>query len=147
MNQNRTLYHVRHRDILEGEAYKAKKWKVYPRVPKDRMDGEDDSTPRICFAPTVEKCLMAVIGWDMPVEKWKMRPYHLSVYAYTSDQWVKPTEEQVPDQHITVEHWLTSPCTMRYIGVVEWIGGMSSTEFYVKGTTEEGNHFCYVDLF
>ena len=146
MNQERTLYHVRHRDILEGKAYKAKKWKVNPRIPSNRMDGEDDSTPRICFAPSIEKCLLGITGYGS-ICRYSLNDCRLSAYAYTSDQWVKPTEEQVPDQHITDEHWLTSPCTMRYIGVVEWIGDLASTEFYVKGTTDEGHHFCYVDLF
>ena len=30
--------------------------KLTPRVPKDRLKGEDDSTPRISLCPTIEDC-------------------------------------------------------------------------------------------
>ena len=116
-----------------------------PRIPSSAFHGMEDQTiPRVCFAPTIEQCLMAIAGIDdwvhalfetgmAPVRvksklvKGKRAPGKLTyvprpVYVYAIHgrcKVVKPTRKQVRDSHITDEVWRTVPTKLRMVGEID----------------------------
>ena len=92
----------------------------YPRVPESRMKTEDDKTPRICFAPTLEGAYKAVCP----------NPRHLDLdlfFLHVPDNMddikafnsiVSPDENEVPDVLDTDELWCLDPVYMKCIGVI-----------------------------
>lgn len=85
-----------------------------PQIPKSAMEGEDQETKRICFAGTIEQCIIAIPGdrrrafFDkgsrliaFPLRVSKDDPYL-----------VIPDEYMVPDAPFTSEYWYTRPVTL-----------------------------------
>ena len=83
-----------------------------PRVPKNFLTEngfEDNTTPRVCFSPKIDGCLIAlsqnlegkILYVHSPVEQPK-RIKH-------------PTEKQVPDVKHTGEVWVMEPVTIRAV--------------------------------
>lgn len=87
-----------------------------PRVPENRMTKngyEDNETPRVCFAPTVNQALMALSH--------RLGDKLLYVYRAIDVENAKiyhPTKSQVPDVDITNEVWFLNRTKIEYIGVI-----------------------------
>lgn len=82
-----------------------------PRIPENRMEGEDTTTPRICFADSLSGALDALGGAN---ERVNLTVFWLEVD--TDDPYVLTPEELyslVPDAGMTGEHWLTRPVTVQ----------------------------------
>lgn len=79
---------------------------VYPRIPTYRMEGEDQSVPRICVSPSILGCLNAVDQLEV----------NGVVYIYTceSNVFCQPSCQQVADQHLTGEMWITEAVKIEY---------------------------------
>jgi hypothetical protein len=91
------MYHV-------SEVYLGSNPVFIPRVPEGiDTDIECSNIPRICVAPTIEKCLMAITG-DPRLESWIGK--ELYIYRFENVEYVRPTDEQVPDAYRTDEHWI-----------------------------------------
>lgn len=85
-----------------------------PRIPSNfftKNGYEDAKTARVCFAPTIDQCLMALsqniegeyLYVHVPVDKPK-------VY--------KPSTKQVPDSKVTGELWVKEPVKIKCIGKI-----------------------------
>lgn len=79
---------------------------VYPRIPTYRMEGEDQLIPRICVSPSILGCLSAVDQLEVGD----------AVYIYTceSNNIFQPSCQQVADQHLTGEVWITEAVKIEY---------------------------------
>ena len=79
---------------------------VYPRIPTYRMEGEDQEIPRICVSPSILGCLSAVDQLEV----------NDVVYIYTceSTDFCQPSGQQVADQHLTGEMWITEAVKIEY---------------------------------
>lgn len=72
-----------------------------PRIPHNFLTEngyEDGETPRICVSTSIDKCLTAL--------SYSLEGKYFYVYTIQTDNWIKPTIDQVPDVNITDEHWV-----------------------------------------
>lgn len=108
------LYHVSYQ-------YLGKKTILYPRVPINSMTRkgfEDNHTGRVCFCPTVQKCLMALSK--------NIKGQTFSVYIPDIDEQnlekvftiYRPTINQVPDVKITEETWILEKIPVRLVATI-----------------------------
>lgn len=135
-----TYYHVmsdletRFRSLDEVMAFVADPV-VSPRVPRDRMPGEDASTPRICVTPSVEACVDALKPFGRFRRCLDANPdaksYENGGEAYPvvvlefpdGTPCVRPDPALVPDAGKTGELWITG--TIRPEARLEWLGARS----------------------
>jgi len=84
----------------------------FPRVPKTAADNEDTITPRVCFAPSFEKCVLAINpAGDCCAE------YIYFVHVPVNSNTIRiPTDTEVPDVDDTNEVWICSPVKLKCIG-------------------------------
>lgn len=72
---------------------------------------EEDKTPRVCFTPTIDQCLMAL----------SQNLKDSEFYVYTPDGEYdihKATKKEVPDSVVTDELWITEPVKVKCIGKI-----------------------------
>lgn len=81
--------------------------KFTPRVPKQRIQGEDDITKRICVAENVVSALRAIpeAGYAIRGMQLLHMPVVIHAYYLTGDA-IVPTLKQLPDQKRTGEKWM-----------------------------------------
>lgn len=106
---------------------------LQPRIPNNYLvkNGyEDDKTKRICFAPSIDKCLMG-LSRNLKGERLCV---HIAV-DYENLKMKKPTVKEVPDSKITGEIWILEPVELKYIGDIE----------VIKDKGLEGHKFKYGD--
>lgn len=82
-----------------------------PRIPRDRAPFEDRRIPRICVAPRVEGCLIALSGCYYNRGRWW-------VYEVDDVEMAAVEPHQVPDARESGELWLLTPTRFRYAGTV-----------------------------
>ena len=124
---NKLYFHLSPESYLDGQVFK-------PRVPEylDRYDPEDknfenDTTPRVCFSPSIEGCLNGIMV-NMP--RVNVMPAKATrFYVYTTE---KPFHEykhktnkelirdkDIFDASVTDEVWILEPVRMKLYGVIE----------------------------
>jgi hypothetical protein len=87
---------------------------LVPRVPENyftKNGYEDNKTPRVCFAKSIDGALMAL----------SRRVTGETLYVHTpinSVRYTTPTIKQVPDCKITGEVWVKEPVKIKYIGKI-----------------------------
>jgi ribosomal protein S18 acetylase RimI-like enzyme len=90
-----------------------------PRVPNNFLikNGYEDSiTPRICFAGSIDKALMAISRNLKDEELYVHEPKNINKKAI-----YKPTIKEVPDVKITGEIWYTEPVELKCVGKIHVI--------------------------
>ena len=92
-----------------------------PRIPKNRVQFENGSIPRICVSTSVRGCLKGLGIDGMTVQAFLYTPVE-----YNGNKIYKPTVDEVPDVVETREKWITCPVKMKYLGVVEVISHRDS---------------------
>ena len=119
------VFHISPQGHLDGQVFK-------PRVPEylDKYDPsfpdfEDASTPRICFSPSIEGCLNAIL---VNIGRWKtadkLKDWYvyvpekpLNAYKYrTNKQLIK--EKKVYDANLTKEIWIEEPVRLKQYGII-----------------------------
>ena len=91
---------------------------MVPRIPDNYMTRhgyEDSKTPRVCFAPSINSCLMAL----------SQKCTGMELYVYIPDgnyEIYHPSVSQVPDVNITGEVWIKSKVRVKKIGKIKVIG-------------------------
>ena len=91
---------------------------LIPRIPRNFFTEngfEDNKTKRVCFAQSIDKCLL---GLSMNC-KGKIFYVHTPVGQFNV---IHPTKEQVPDVHITGETWICEPVKIECLGKIKVIG-------------------------
>ena len=91
-----------------------------PRIPDNyftKNNYEDNTTKRVCFAPSVNKCLMAL---SMRFEGQELY-VHIPIEGQQLNI-VRPSVKQVPDLKITGEIWVTNPVKIKCIGKIKVTG-------------------------
>lgn len=97
------LFYFVSREKMNGEI-------IYPRVPKNRMSEEDDTTKRICASLSIYGCLNA-LGFEIGER--------LYVHTFESEDYMQPTWEQVGDVGFTGELWVMEKVTLCQFAVIE----------------------------
>ena len=127
------MYHVianledRFFSLHAAEGYCDKPFALRPKLPEtaDVQGGEDNTTPRICVAPTIEQCITA-IGIDRfrrccagnddakSYETYGREVYPIIVMSFSdAENYYCPSPALVPDIKKTDEQWLLYPCSPR----------------------------------
>lgn len=106
-----------------------------PRVPSNfftKNGYEDDKTKRVCFAPSIDQCLMA-LSQDLTGKEFYVYNPARKYNTY------KPSTKEVPDSKITGEIWIKEPVELVCIGKIKVIKdkGLPGHKFtYGNNTTE-----------
>ena len=122
---NKLYFHLSPESYLDGQVFK-------PRVPEylDRYDPEDknfenDTTPRVCFSPSIEGCLNGIIvniKRMHPIPKDKFYVYipekPFKEYKHkTNKELIR--DKDIFDASVTDEVWILEPVRMKLYGVIE----------------------------
>lgn len=106
---------------------------LFPKIPNNyfTQNGyEDNTTKRVCFAPTIDKCLMG-LSQNIQGKKFYVHiPYdnqNLDIY--------KPNKQEVPDSAITDEIWVKNKVKIKCIGRIS----------IIKDDGKPGYKFTYLD--
>lgn len=138
-----------------------------PRIPKNRMQGEDDSTPRICVSDNLLGCLRAMSNPAYEMYEYAESEYHCPyqemsyldvlleknqsgqmyrIYHFDMEKSEVVTPEElhkngwVPDALKTNEHWITSnrkPDRVSYIFLHSVTKGKRAYEFRLSEEQDE----------
>ena len=147
------VFHISRYGHFDGQVFK-------PRVPEylDKYDPnypnfEDVENPRVCFSPSIEGCLNAIV---VKVERWKADRFD-KLYVYVPekpiDQYKHTTNKQiikdkkVYDANLTREVWIEEPVRLKMYGVikVDQISDIKkkSTVPMLNGKKGERNYYSY----
>ena len=147
------VFHISRYGHFDGQVFK-------PRVPEylDKYDPnypnfEDVDNPRVCFSPSIEGCLNAIV---VNVERWKADRFD-KLYVYVPekpiDQYKHTTNKQiikdkkVYDANLTREVWIEEPVRLKMYGVikVDQISDVKkkSTVPMLNGKKGERNYYSY----
>lgn len=85
---------------------------LYPKVPENRMNNEDDSTERICVSKSINGCLSA-----LSYSKGDKLFVH-SCNVENQDVY-QPDGNEVEDACYTGEEWILKPVKMEYHSCIE----------------------------
>ena len=123
------LYCISQKD-LDGQT-------LEPRVPDNfftKNGYEDGETPRVCFAPTIDQCLMAISQKCEGIEFYVFTPDNVP-----KENIYKPTVKEVPDSKITGEIWVTCPVKLKKVGKIKVLGdsGLDGHPFNYGDKTAE----------
>lgn len=150
----KTFYHVSFDDNLDDEVLKPRipSWitnevKKNPNFIKELEKLKDSNstsgtgfeeymTPRVCFSPSIEGCLNAIIN-----EKGRMHLHNETLYVYIPEkpinEYKTKTNRQILkdgdifDANVTQEMWILEPVKLKYVGsiVVDKITGEHIKKF------------------
>ena len=101
-----------------------------PRVPNNflvKNGFEDSATPRVCFAPSIDKSLIA-LSRNLKGEKLYVHVPMENVDVY------KPSIKEVPDSKVTGELWCKEKVKIKCIGMIEVIDATDDEYSYTYGT-------------
>ena len=110
--------------------------KLQPRSEGENRGYNEPDCERICVAPSIEQCLVAIIPSGFT---WKIyRTYH----PVETRETVKPARDEVLDAHITGERWLVKPRTFIRLGYVrKAVQDISTTFFGNWGALGDGEGY------
>ena len=102
-----------------------------PRIPKNRLKGEDDTTPRICVCPTIEDCFKSV--------PWAVNYYEKKKYEGENRELVRVLEFDVKD--IGLENIIDNDFIVKNSLVPD---ALDSNEFWIINKTVKPNSTYYI---
>ena len=147
------LYHVSYDPVSE----------LIPRVPQHRMIAEDNTVRRICFSTSIEKCIEAKPGGNLPIYLMFENGFHPLLFVYEIDTDALPAEciigptvlhEQfgVDDAIENDEHWIIDTVIhpreiVREVLDVEWTSLDDPHINYLELTSDISDDCKYVHKF
>lgn len=84
-----------------------------PRIPKSSF--EDQNTPRICFAKTIQGCLVGV--YEDAIKK--VVDHQFYVYSTDHAYYEPKKKKEVADAQITEEVWIKDPIIPKFEGIIK----------------------------
>lgn len=128
MAEYKTLYHIS----------KNKVGLMTPRIPVSEF--EDQSIPRICFATSIQGCL---IGAN---EDKDIRGEVFHVYTIETDDYYIPSESEVADVKVTGEVWIKYAVEPDYLYDIRVEKAISSSVAEIAGNIVDVPHWKYTIL-
>ena len=121
---NKLMFHVSDRKNLDGQVFR-------PRVPEylDPYDPKDtgfenNTTARVCFAPTIDGALNAITVNVQPTDPVKFDKMYVYIPEKPFNQYKHKTNKEiirdkdVYDANVTGEAWILEPVRLRLYGVI-----------------------------
>ena len=95
-----------------------------PRIPESTLSMEDQVTPRICVAATIQQCLTAIEASSaLETEKVDEKIYYVYFTIFDDSITKQPTSDEVPDAYSTGELWILEPDAFFLIGAYKLTKG------------------------
>ena len=119
------VFHISPQGHLDGQIFKPRVPEYLDKYDPSLPDFEDVSTPRICFSPSIEGCLNAIL---VNIGRWKTADKLKDWYVYvpekplnaykhrTNKQLIK--EKKVYDANLTKEIWIEEPVRLKQYGII-----------------------------
>ena len=124
-SSNKLMFHVSDRKNLDGQVFR-------PRVPEylDPYDPKDtgfenNTTARVCFAPTIDGALNAITVNVQPTDPVKFDKMYVYIPEKPFNQYKHKTnmelirDKDVYDANVTGEAWILEPVRLRLYGVIQ----------------------------
>lgn len=112
------LYHLSSEN-MDGKT-------LTPRIPNNWFTYkgyENNKTPRVCFAPSIDNALCAM------ARNISNQTFYVHIPVHKPRKIIKPTRFSVPDAHITKEIWVTEDVKIKCIGKIKITGDGDSYPF------------------
>jgi ribosomal protein S18 acetylase RimI-like enzyme len=119
------VYHISPEGHLDGQIFKPRVPDYLDKYDPSKTEFEDVETPRVCFSPSIEGCLNAII---VNIGRWKtankLRDWYvyipekpLSEYKYRTNKQLVD-EKKVYDANLTKEIWIEEPVRLKQYGII-----------------------------
>lgn len=119
------VYHISPEGHLDGHVFKPRVPDYLDKYDPSKTEFEDVETPRVCFSPSIEGCLNAII---VNIGRWKTANKLRDWYVYIPEKPLKEykyrTNKQlvdaklVYDANITKEIWIEEPVRLKQYGII-----------------------------
>lgn len=119
------VYHISPEGHLDGQVFKPRVPEYLDKYDPSKTEFEDVETPRVCFSPSIEGCLNAII---VNIGRWKTANKLRDWYVYIPEKPLKEykyrTNKQlvdaklVYDANITKEIWIEEPVRLKQYGII-----------------------------
>ena len=119
------VYHISPEGHLDGHVFKPRVPEYLDKYDPSKTEFEDVETPRVCFSPSIEGCLNAII---VNIGRWKTANKLRDWYVYIPEKPLKEykyrTNKQlvdaklVYDANITKEIWIEEPVRLKQYGII-----------------------------
>lgn len=90
-----------------SERFLGERILMFPRTPKSQCDDELELLPRVCAAPTITQCMMAITGHNESTAKTLF--YGKTVWLYYTSDLGYIIDTRIPDQYRTNEVYFIDP--------------------------------------
>ena len=119
------VYHISPEGHLDGQIFKPRVPDYLDKYDPSKTEFEDVETPRVCFSPSIEGCLNAII---VNIGRWKTADKLRDWYVYIPEKPLKEykyrtnkqliNEKKVYDANITKEIWIEEPVRLKQYGII-----------------------------
>lgn len=119
------VYHISPEGHLDGQIFKPRVPDYLDKYDPSKTEFEDVETPRVCFSPSIEGCLNAII---VNIGRWKTADKLRDWYVYIPEKPLKEykyrtnkqlvDEKRVYDANITKEIWIEEPVRLKQYGII-----------------------------
>lgn len=119
------VYHISPEGHLDGHVFKPRVPGYLDKYDPSKTEFEDVETPRVCFSPSIEGCLNAII---VNIGRWKTANKLRDWYVYIPEKPLKEykyrtnkqlvDEKKVYDANITKEIWIEEPVRLKQYGII-----------------------------
>lgn len=119
------VYHISPEGHLDGQIFKPRVPDYLDKYDPSKTEFEDVETPRVCFSPSIEGCLNAII---VNIGRWKTANKLRDWYVYIPEKPLKEykyrtnkqlvDEKKVYDANITKEIWIEEPVRLKQYGII-----------------------------
>ena len=119
------VYHISPEGHLDGQIFKPRVPDYLDKYDPSKTEFEDVENPRVCFSPSIEGCLNAII---VNIGRWKTANKLRDWYVYIPEKPLKEykyrtnkqlvDEKRVYDANITKEIWIEEPVRLKQYGII-----------------------------
>ena len=119
------VYHISPEGYLDGQVFKPRVPEYLDKYDPSKTEFEDVETPRVCFSPSIEGCLNAII---VNIGRWntanKLRDWYVYIPEKPLKEYKYRTNKQlvdaklVYDANITKEIWIEEPVRLKQYGII-----------------------------
>ena len=119
------VFHISPEGHLDGQVFKPRVPEYLDKYDPSKTEFEDVETPRVCFSPSIEGCLNAII---VNIGRWKTANKLRDWYVYIPEKPLKEykyrtnkqliNEKKVYDANLTKEIWIEEPVRLKQYGII-----------------------------
>ena len=119
------VFHISPEGHLDGQIFKPRVPEYLDKYDPSKTEFEDVETPRVCFSPSIEGCLNAII---VNIGRWKTANKLRDWYVYIPEKPLKEykyrtnkqliDEKKVYDANLTKEIWIEEPVRLKQYGII-----------------------------